>query len=1198
MSTQYPSFAETSTCPASQIQLQFWVIHEFAPDSPSYNQPCVNLIEGDLDAGALEKTINAVLRRYPVFRTTFAMNDDGVVMQKAAPVQPIALKVQSLQLQALQTADDAVVRQAVYEEIRKPFDLAAGPPIRFRLLRIGPHAHILVMTAHHIVFDLATKDLLAEILAATYRQILAGQPIPDSPEQNDYAVFSAWQHDWMQTDECKKMEGMWRSYLEGAQPALRSATDNPPETESNQAMATPPLPVALPPDLFQAVKTFSRQEKVTPYLVLLAAWALTLARASGQSKLCVGIPMSNRRKEEFKNTLGCFVNSLPLTFNIADNPTLREALRRVRMGLLQLHRMQEMPYYHLVQIMRRDGIIGGDALYQAGFTFEHPMRLQLDGLNVKPIYIHPGGPQLDLFATFWEESDGITGIIKYDETKLRIKTVEALREQFLDAARKICADPELHTEKITLIPVGGAEAATQAIGDKTSKAKEEAGPVMAVASSFSAEFIGEFLDFWFDNLQWNTAVRFAAFNQVFQELLDPSSLLRTNRKGCNVVMLRLEDLIDKETLKNSTPGETQSKLASACEELKQALSACAKNTNIPLCFILCPPSPSGKAVEEAAADTIELFLETLRSVPGMTVLTYPEINRWYPVTEYYEPIGETLGAIPYTRDYLTALSTSLVRSVNTLSLKPVKALVVDCDGTLWQGVVGEDGPAGVVIGPHQRDFQEFLIKQYQAGVILCLCSKNREEDAWSVFDQHPGMLLKREHISFWKINWEAKSDNLRALVKDMNIGMDAVAFLDDNPLERAEVGLRYPAIFCPEFPDAWGERTRWLEHCWLLDHPRATAEDKKRQDHYRSEQIRDSLKQSAGSLAEFLEKLELKIDLNPAEEADYDRLAQLSVRTNQFNTTTLRLTTQDVAQYATTPGMSAHIARVRDRFGDYGLVGAMLASAKEGAYRVDGMFLSCRALGRSVEFRMASYLAQQARQAGLSEIIFPVKTTDRNEPARTFLTKLNELCGGNRDSENGLHLGAEKLAGFRYESVAASVEEAQNAPGQDKPEAADSVSIQNREPFVRLAGNLRSVDAILRAVERKAIDARTRSAAAAALSGAAPESQTEKIIADVWRKILGIDRISTQTRFFEVGGTSLLMVRIAIELKRNYAMNVSIIDLFKYPTISELASYIDGGSTAVHAPDETATLAAKRQREALSGRHLPDSFKRLKEKRR
>jgi FkbH-like protein len=1195
MNTNDSSFKNKGVCPASLIQLQFWVIHEFDPTSPAYHLPSVSAIEGAVDVNALDAAINALTRRHPVFRATFDMDDSGVVVQRVAPWQRNPLTLIDLRPSPGAAADESAIHQAVLEEIRGPFDLAAGPPLRFKLYRSGESSYLLAITAYHIIFDLVTKDLFAAALEKEYQAALLGLAAPESDETADYAVFCAWQNDWMQSGDYKKMETSWRRYLDGAEPRLNWLTDPPSETESTPPAAILPVPVKLPYDLTAKIHAFCREEKTTPFLVLLTAWALTLARFSGQAKLCIGVPLTNRRKEEFKNTMGCFVNSLPLTFDISDHPPILEALRRVRMGMLQLHRMQEMPYYHLVQLMRREGVIGGNALYQAGFTFEHPMRLKLEGLRVEPKYIHPGGAQLDLFATFWQEADTTAGVIKYDNRRFDARTAKRIGDVFLETAHAVCDQAQQKTDSVTFLTADDRTGV-----QKDAPAAEVTKPVVAVAASFTAEFLQEFMEFWFCELGWQTTVSFAPFNQVFQELLNPSSLLRSNRRGHNVVMVRIEDLIDKEEASGWKAKEAGVKLSRVLDEFKQAVATAAQGMQVPLCMVLCPPSPAGRKIQSLAGDAVKTFTDALKAIPGVTVLTHEEIGQRYPVDDYYEPLGETLGAIPYTRPYLAALGTAVVRSMHTLSIKPVKALVVDCDGTLWQGVVGEDGPTGVIIGPWQRAFQQFLLDQYQAGVILCLCSKNQENDVWSVFDRNPGMLLKREHISFWKINWEVKSANLRALVREMNIGMDTVAFLDDNPLERAEVGMSCPSVFTVEFPDAWEKRTKWLEHLWLLDHPAATAEDKKRQEHYRFEQVRDSLKQSAGSLAEFLEKLELKIDLNPAEPADYERLAQLSMRTNQFNTTTLRLTTQEVAQYATTPGMSAHIARVRDRFGDYGLVGAMLAREAEGAYRVDGMFLSCRALGRSVEYRMASYLAGHAGNAGLSEIVFPVRTTERNEPARTFLTNLNELCGGTRDNENGLHLNACQLAGFHYDSLPSPEETDDTSAPQEAAEASGGVSSQERSAFLRIAGELYLPDAILGAVEQKTKEARQKRPLVQAASGAStPETETQRLIADVWKRILGLAQVNTQAKFFEVGGTSLLMVRIAIELKRSHGLDISIIDMFKHPTIADLARHVDGND----APGETsnqaaAAQAASRQREALSARSLPDAFKRLRETRK
>jgi len=1181
-----PSGAGASPCPVSLIQLQFWLLHHFAPESPAYHLPSVCAVEGPLHVEALENALNAILRRHPVFRSTFHIEESGQVVQRAAPWQRIRLPQDDLRVPGGGRADDQAVKQALLGEIRRPFDLASGPPIRFRLLQIDERLHMLVINAHHIVFDLVTKDLFAGELAEEYRKALSG-PVGDEPvEIADYAAFSAWERDWMGSDERKKMEASWRKFLEGVEPSLNLPAEIAAEARQSHPDPASPVPLALPREAMAKIHDFCGKENVTPFLVLLTAWALTMARWSSQAKMSVGIPMTNRRKEEFKETMGCFVNILPMPFDISDHPTFREAIRRVRMNILQMHRMQEMPYYHLVQMMRQEGRIGGNALFQTGFTFEHPMRLRLEGLDVRPLYIHPGGAQLDLFATFWEEADSIVGVMKYDNGRFLERTVEKIGESFLEIVGKICDDAQRKVDEVVVLR------------EKRTDRDSFAPGVAAISASFTAEVLQEFLDFWFQKLGWRREVRFAQFNQVFQELLNPSSLLRSNRRGHNLVMVRLDDLLgaERETIAKN-PAGIASKLSRVLDDLLDAVNASVQAAAAPLFFVLCPSSPDSEAILLAEHEKIERFLAALRSIPGVTVLTPEEISRRYPVSEYDEPFGEAIGRVPFTRSYLTALATAVVRAMHAQSLKPIKALVVDCDGTLWNGVSAEDGATGVTIGPLQRDFQKFLLDQYETGVMLCICSKNQEDDVWAVFDRHPDMLLRREHFTFWRINWEPKSSNLRSLAREINIGLDAMAFLDDSPLERAEIGARCPSVFCVEFPHAWEQRTKWMEHLWALDHGRVTAEDRKRQEHYRSEQLRENIKKSSGSFQDFLEKLELRVDLHPAGPSDYERLGQLSVRTNQFHTTQLRLTTQEVLEYAETPGLSAHVAKVSDRFGDYGLVGGMLARAARGILQVDGLFLSCRALGRGVEYGMAAYLASVARAAGCSVVEFLVKTTDRNEPARAFMAQITRTCDGHVDDDGRVQVSTDRLATIRYEPP--STQEGiktENAAG-DVFVGSDESASTDRGLVFSIARELCSVPGILEAVERRTREEqKKRGTQVLARPAAPPETKTERIIADAWKHVLGLNAVSSRAKFFEVGGTSLLMVRIAVELKKNHGLEVTIPDLFQYPTIADLAAFLDRKSPIGDVAGRVVE-AAVRQREALSEKNLPASFQRLRKAR-
>jgi hypothetical protein len=429
-----------NTGPASIIQRQFWVLHSLAPHSSAYNVPLISLIEGNLDVDALEQAINALFRRHSIFRAVFGIDDSGRLVQKIPDWQCYRLPVVDLRQRADPCNTDPVKDPAVIEEARRPFDLASGSPLRFKLYRIRKNSCLLAITAHHIVFDLATNELLAEELAEEYKAASTGIPRIDVPGRVEYAEYSKWQEKWLQGEVRKAMEEKWQRHLEGCEPALNLPSDRPNPAPSTSTGSV--VPVRLDGNDWAKVGAFCKKESVTPFLVLLTAWALTLSRLSGQKRLCVGVPFTNRRKDEFRRTMGCFVNILPLTFDIYDAPSMREALRRVRMTMLQIHRMQEMPFYNLVQLMRRRRTSGESGLFQAGFTFAPPMQLRLEGLKVKPAYIHHGGSQLDLFATFWEEPEAIVGVIEYDVNRVEPALADRIAGTLLETVGALIDEPE------------------------------------------------------------------------------------------------------------------------------------------------------------------------------------------------------------------------------------------------------------------------------------------------------------------------------------------------------------------------------------------------------------------------------------------------------------------------------------------------------------------------------------------------------------------------------------------------------------------------------------------------------------------------------------------------------------------------------------------------------------------------------------
>jgi len=539
---------------------------------------------------------------------------------------------------------------------------------------------------------------------------------------------------------------------------------------------------------------------------------------------------------------------------------------------------------------------------------------------------------------------------------------------------------------------------------------------IALSATFTAEPVQESLNFWMDELDIACAVKFAPYNQVFQQLLDPASPLSTNPCGMNAVLIRLEDWwrgAGESHLGQATQESRPARVERNAKDLVAAMKVAAGNFGVPCLVCFCPASKAIRTDEVAARlfPAIEAQIaEHLRSVSGIYVVTSAEMQALYPVPEYEDPRADEVSHIPYTRQFFHGLGTMIARRFYRIQAPPHKAIVLDCDNTLWQGVCGEDGASGVKIGPAYRALQGFMLAQRDAGMLLCLCSKNNEQDVWHVFEQNPGMLLKREHFVRSRINWQSKSENLRSLAKDLNLGIDSFIFLDDSALECAEVEARCPEALTLQLPQQESDFPKFLSHVWAFDHLNVTEEDRQRSELYAADADRSELREHSLSLEDFLAGLQLQVEFLPMAKADAPRVAQLTQRTNQFNFTAVRRTESEVEQLSSKGHTECLVVRVRDRFGDYGLVGAMFFTRRPGLLNVDNVLLSCRSLGRRVEHRMLAALGRVARRDGLATVRINFISTPKNKPAQDFLESMGAVVETATGDPCRIEFASERIA--------------------------------------------------------------------------------------------------------------------------------------------------------------------------------------------
>jgi FkbH-like protein len=320
--------------------------------------------------------------------------------------------------------------------------------------------------------------------------------------------------------------------------------------------------------------------------------------------------------------------------------------------------------------------------------------------------------------------------------------------------------------------------------------------------------------------------------------------------------------------------------------------------------------------------------------------------------------------MPYTAHVLPALTCEYARAIRERFVVRKKVILLDADNTLWGGVVGEDGPKGIQVddqypGILYRHFQSALIALRDSGMLLCLVTKNNEVDVRDAFDTRD-MPLRWDSFAAIRANWDSKSSNIRSIAKQLNVGFDSMLFIDDNPVEIAEVTSIFPQLLARRFD----VREAAQPLCWLADIPdlsiwSPSAEDLAKSDQYRQEAKRQDVAASAESIEEYIASLGIVLEAGVNRAEQVKRIAQLTNKTNQFNLTTRRYTEADILT-AMEEGQVFDF-RARDRFGDMGIIAVVVVRAAE----IETFLMSCRALGRRIEDDIIKYVLLKTRPCSM-----------------------------------------------------------------------------------------------------------------------------------------------------------------------------------------------------------------------------------------
>lgn len=449
-----PRRATTGPAPVSFGQKRLWLLDQFQPGSAFYNMPLVMQLDGPLDTHALERSLNEILRRHEILRTTFA-TIDGEPAQVIAPELQLVL--------ARNTVDDlpvaereAAALRLVIAESQRPFDLARGPLMRGLLVRLDEQSHMLALTLHHIVFDGWSMGIILHEIVTLYHAFVAGVTVPLPALPIQYADYATWQRQRLAPGApgglLEQLLAYWKEALGGKVAALDLPTDRQRSSVPSFTANGAKMPLHISRSLADELIKLSKQEGGTLFMALLAAFQTLLHRYSGQPNILVGSPIANRNQDELEGMIGFFNNMLVLHGDLTGDPTFRQQIGRVRATTLRAYEHQELPFERLVEEFQPSQNMSRSPLFQVMFALQNSPRpgVKQAGLTLQPINIDLGAARFDLSLSIRENDQGLDATLLYNTDLFDASTITRMLDHYHTLLQSIAADPD---RPISTLPI-------------------------------------------------------------------------------------------------------------------------------------------------------------------------------------------------------------------------------------------------------------------------------------------------------------------------------------------------------------------------------------------------------------------------------------------------------------------------------------------------------------------------------------------------------------------------------------------------------------------------------------------------------------------------------------------------------------------------------------------------------------------------
>lgn len=526
---------------------------------------------------------------------------------------------------------------------------------------------------------------------------------------------------------------------------------------------------------------------------------------------------------------------------------------------------------------------------------------------------------------------------------------------------------------------------------------------VAILSSFTLNGLNEILRVKCSELGIRYQSYVGGYNQYNQELLDTKNEYYKFSPNVTFLIIDIRNFLGENFYfpYNMSDDQRRSLVKEKINHLENIIRCFEKNQNSKLIisnFNIPSYSPNGITETKSNFGFHEMIEELNKSLRNISkthdsVYVY-DFNRFvskYGEKNVFDYRQFYVGDIQISLNFIQYFAYDLMSYIKPITGTNRKCIVLDLDNTLWGGIVGEDGFDGIELGHSSNgksfiDFQKTLLSLWNQGVILAINSKNNLDDAMKVINEHPNMILREKNFASIKINWNDKAQNLKQITDELNIGLNSIVFFDDDKLNQERIKQEFPEVLTVELPNDPSQFSSILKDLNDFNVLQITEEDIKRGKMYAQQRERKELEKSISSLDDFLEQLDIHVKMKKSNEFLIPRISQLTLKTNQFNLTTKRYQEEEIRNFTNNDKFIVGCAQVLDKFGDSGITGVYIINKQEKVWFIDTFLLSCRVMGRGIENGIMSQIIIDAKNSGIEEILATFSPTQKNKPAKNFLS--------------------------------------------------------------------------------------------------------------------------------------------------------------------------------------------------------------------